>query len=156
MSRQEFAENFWVLESKEVDLYFGMQCGQGHYWVGINDAVHFATKEDALKMKMILERDFNLKFNHEPVEHGYTTHNVHASPTNSPEIPDSSSRADAFKAQRDVAVRWLSIARDVCAELNQTLEVELDESLQGLVNDLAMERPFREIEEISQHQGGAE
>jgi hypothetical protein len=71
MSRTDFKENFWVLESKEVDLYFGMKCGKGHYWVGIDDAVHFATKEDAIKMKTILERDFNLTFNHEPVEHGY-------------------------------------------------------------------------------------
>jgi hypothetical protein len=48
-----------------------MKCGRGNYWVWIDDAIHFATKEDALKMKQILERDFKLTFNHDPVEHGY-------------------------------------------------------------------------------------
>lgn len=64
-------QSFWVLESKEVDLYFGLKCGHGHYFVGIEAAVKFATKEDAEKMRDILTRDFNLTFVHEPKEHMY-------------------------------------------------------------------------------------
>lgn len=71
MSKEISNNSFWVLEHENVPLYFGEKCNKGNYLVGIDEAVHFATKEDAEKMKRILENDFGLNFKHEPVEHSY-------------------------------------------------------------------------------------
>ena len=70
MANEKDTTPFWVLEAKEVDLYFGMKCNKGHYLVGINSAIKFVTKEDAENAQKVLE-ELGLKFMHEPKEHAY-------------------------------------------------------------------------------------
>ena len=46
MSKEISNNSFWVLEHENVPLYFGEKCNKGNYLVGIDEAVHFATKEN--------------------------------------------------------------------------------------------------------------
>ena len=60
-------QSYWVLECKEVDLYFGTSCGKLHYAVGISDAKRFASKEDAEFLQKVLKETVDK--NYDVTEH---------------------------------------------------------------------------------------
>ena len=61
---------FWVLESKNLNHYFGILCGDAKTTVSIYSAIKFADRESAENMLKIFKYA-GVPLNLEPMEHSF-------------------------------------------------------------------------------------